>query len=78
MQKKYVNNLSEATIGTIFSGNVKILRKAKPGPVVFLVSDGTGTIDAVIKDSGYEVNDTVFLEGFVLSLIHISEPTRPY
>ena len=65
MQKKYVNNLSEATIGTIFSGNVKILRKAKPGPVVFLVSDGTGTIDAVIKDSGYEVNDTVFLEGFV-------------
>ncbi|HPM85696.1 MAG: DHH family phosphoesterase [Candidatus ainarchaeum sp.] len=65
MQKKYVNNINEATAGTIFSGNVKILRKAKPGPVVFLVSDGTGTIDAVTKESSYETNDTIFLEGYV-------------
>jgi len=65
MQKRYVNTIIEAAQGSTFSGNVKILRKAKPGPVVFLVSDGTGTIDAVTKESNFDTDDTVFIEGYV-------------
>jgi RecJ-like exonuclease len=65
MQKRYVNTIIEATQGTTFSGNVKIIRKAKPGPVVFQVSDGTGTIDAVTKESDFNAEDTIFLEGYV-------------
>lgn len=48
-----------------YRGTVKILRKAKPGPVIFLVSDGTGSVDAVIKDSDFEENDVVFIKGKV-------------
>lgn len=49
----------------IYEGIVKILRKAKPGPVIFLVSDGTGSIDAVTKDSRYEEDDVVSIKGYV-------------
>ena len=42
---------------------------------------GTENIDKVtrvLKDKGYMVNDPSLGEGTNLSLIHISEPTRPY
>ncbi|MEK6958547.1 MAG: DHH family phosphoesterase [archaeon] len=65
MEKKYVNKIAEATPNCKFSGDVKILRKAKPGPVVFLVSDGTGSIDAVTKESNFNVDDTVLLVGYI-------------
>ena len=48
-----------------YSGVVKIMRKAQPGPVIFTVSDGYGSADAVIKDSNFDVNDVVELEGEV-------------
>ncbi|MCC7574101.1 hypothetical protein KO361_00715 [Candidatus Woesearchaeota archaeon] len=48
-----------------FEGNVKILRKSVPGPVIFLVSDGTGSVDAVTKNSDFQEDDIVFLKGKV-------------
>lgn len=51
--------------GDYFSGIVKIMRKAVPGPVVFIVSDGYGSIEAVTKESSFEVDEVVQLEGEV-------------
>ncbi|MFA5931555.1 MAG: DHH family phosphoesterase [archaeon] len=65
MEKKYAKNIAEAVQNSMFSGDVKIIRKAKPGPVVFQVSDGTGIIDAVTKESDFNADETVFLEGYV-------------
>lgn len=64
------NNREEIKIQNLkdkdnYSGTVKILRKAKPGPVIFLVSDGTGSVDAVIKDSKFEEENVVYIEGKV-------------
>jgi RecJ-like exonuclease len=55
--------LLDAKDGSFFDGIVKINRKAKPGPVVFLVSDGESSIDAVTKDSEFDVDDVVHLIG---------------
>jgi archaea-specific RecJ-like exonuclease len=55
--------LMDAKDGSFFDGIVKINRKAKPGPVVFLVSDGESNIDAVTKDSEFDVNDVVHIMG---------------
>lgn len=49
----------------VFSGDVKIIKKAKPGPVVFIVTNGTGAIEAVTKDSDFNVGDVVHIEGTV-------------
>ncbi|MGV8162558.1 MAG: DHH family phosphoesterase [Candidatus Nanoarchaeia archaeon] len=49
--------------GDYFEGIVKITRKAKPGPVIFSVTDGTMTIDAVTKDSDFDVDAVVKLGG---------------
>lgn len=57
------SNISELEDGAYFNGTVKILRKAKPGPVVFSVSDGSGVIDAVIKDSEFEMDEVVKISG---------------
>jgi len=58
-----VSRLLDAHDGSFFDGIVKINRKAKPGPVVFLVSDGESNIDAVTKDSDFDVDDVVHLLG---------------
>ncbi|MFP4568069.1 MAG: DHH family phosphoesterase [Candidatus Woesearchaeota archaeon] len=55
-----INNLKDKDY---FSGTVKIIRRAKPGPVIFLVTDGTGSVDAVIKDSNFREDDVVFIKG---------------
>lgn len=51
--------------GDFFKGDVKIIRKAKPGPVVFVVTNGMGAIEAVTKDSDFNVPDVVYIEGYV-------------
>jgi len=57
------SRLLDTKDGSFFDGIVKINRKAKPGPVVFLVSDGESSIDAVTKDSEFDVDDVVHLIG---------------
>jgi len=51
--------------GDYFTGNVKIMHKAQPGPVIFTVSDGYGSADAVTKMSDFKVGDVVKLAGQV-------------
>lgn len=48
-----------------FSGNVKIMRRTQPGPVIFIVSDGYANIEAVTKDSEFLEGQIVELAGFV-------------
>jgi len=55
--------ISELKAGDFFDGIVKISRKARPGPVIFSVTDVYGTVDAVTKDSDFDVDDIVQLEG---------------
>ena len=62
MDNKGLNSLSNRDY---FKGDVKIIRKAKPGPVVFIVTNGLGAVEAVIKDSDFNVGDVVYLEGQV-------------
>ena len=59
------DKISEVKDSESYDGIVKILRKAKPGPVIFSVTDGHGTVDAVIKDSEYETGDVVHIIGDV-------------
>ena len=72
------NILSHATINSMtnkglnllqpnefYSGDVKIIKKAKPGPVVFIVTNGIGAVEAVIKDSDFNAGDVVYIEGNV-------------
>uniref|UniRef100_A0A7C4Y2R8 DDH domain-containing protein n=1 Tax=candidate division WWE3 bacterium TaxID=2053526 RepID=A0A7C4Y2R8_UNCKA len=49
----------------IFKGDVKIIKKSKPGPVVFIVTNGLGAVEAVKKDSNFNVGDVVYIEGEV-------------
>ncbi len=51
--------------GDRYSGTVKILRKAVPGPVIFTISDGYGSIDAATKTSNLEMDDVVDIAGTV-------------
>jgi archaea-specific RecJ-like exonuclease len=60
-----MKSISNLTAGDEFNGVVKITRKVKPGPVIFVITDGTKSMDAVIKDSVFEVDDVVNLRGFV-------------
>lgn len=56
-------NILDLKSGDFYEGIVKILRKAKPGPVIFNVTDGKGNIEAVIKDSNFEADDVVKISG---------------
>lgn len=59
---KEVGSLKE---GDFFNGVVKITRKVVPGPVIFVVTDGTGMIDAKIQESNFQENDVVRIAGKV-------------
>lgn len=59
------NTIFELKAGDFFCGKAKILRKTQPGPVIFTLSDGYGTIDGVIKSSDFKVDDTVEVKGAV-------------
>jgi archaea-specific RecJ-like exonuclease len=58
-----VDSLEIAKAGDYFEGIVKIVRKSVPGPVVFSVSDGFKQVDAVAKESKFNVDDVVKLRG---------------
>lgn len=62
---KTVSSVISLKDGDYFKGSVKIMRKAQPGPVIFTISDGYGSVDAVVKDSKFDINDVVDLEGQV-------------
>lgn len=62
---EYKNSIKTLKDGDYFDGNVKILRKIQPGPVIFVMSDGEGLIDGVIKSSDFEVDDVVKISGKV-------------
>lgn len=62
-EQKETKKISELQPGDFFDGIVKITRKAKPGPVIFSVTDVYGTIDAVTKDSDFDAEDIAYLEG---------------
>lgn len=49
----------------IFKGDVKIIKKSKPGPVIFIITNGIGAIEAVKKDSDFNAGDVVYIEGTV-------------
>ncbi|MBF0620458.1 MAG: hypothetical protein HQL54_00880 [Magnetococcales bacterium] len=59
------NALIGLKAGDFFEGDVKIVRKVKPGPVIFQISDGSGNFDAVTRDSDYKAGDVVRLSGDV-------------
>jgi RecJ-like exonuclease len=54
MSSTNIGNLHDLKPGHYFSGIVKVLRVAKPGPVILSVYDGTGLMDAVIRDSVFQ------------------------
>ena len=57
--------ISELKAGDDFKGDVKIMRKVKPGPTILVITDIAGSIDAVTKDTPFDVGDIVYLEGKV-------------
>lgn len=63
--RRMVRTIIDLKDGDAYSGNVKIMRKTQPGPVIFTVSDGYGSADAVIKDSDFDVDDVVEISGEV-------------
>ncbi|MHA1675275.1 MAG: hypothetical protein ACTSYI_16815, partial [Promethearchaeota archaeon] len=52
--RRVKTTINELETGDYFRGTVKILRKAKPGPLILSVFDGTGTITAVAHDRIFE------------------------
>jgi archaea-specific RecJ-like exonuclease len=62
-EKKFL--IKDLKDNDFFEGDVKILRRSVPGPVIFLVSDGSGSVDAVCKSSDFQEDDVVFLKGRV-------------
>lgn len=48
---KTKKNINQLELGDYYRGIVKILRKVKPGPLILNVFDGSGTIDAIGRDS---------------------------
>ncbi len=60
-----MKNIIDLKDGDHYTGSVKIMRKTQPGPVIFTVSDGYGNVDAVVKDSNFNVDDAVDIAGSV-------------
>jgi RecJ-like exonuclease len=61
-QKSKIADLKD---GDFFSGDVKILRKAKPGPTILLVTDGYASIDVVADDNAPDADSMIKLTGKV-------------
>lgn len=65
VRKEPIKELGLLKDGDYFIGDVKIVRRAQPGPVVYLVTDGTKMIDAVTKDAPFQAEEVVNLRGKV-------------
>jgi RecJ-like exonuclease len=63
--RRTVSTIIDLKDGDYFQGVVKIMRKTMPGPVIFVISDGYASVDAVIKESDFEIDDIVELAGKV-------------
>ncbi len=61
--RKPTESIIDLKDGDFYKGTVKIMRKTQPGPVIFLVSDGYGCVDAVIKDSEFQAGQVVEISG---------------
>ncbi|MCF7901390.1 hypothetical protein K9L67_04130, partial [Candidatus Woesearchaeota archaeon] len=59
------SEISQLKEDDYFQGIVKITRKIVPGPVIFVVTDGTGMIDAKIRDSNIDEGKVVYISGRV-------------
>lgn len=59
------HDLTSVSVGDFYEGTVKIFRRTQPGPVIFVVGDGGGSIDAVTKESPFAVDDVVDIKGVV-------------
>ena len=64
-EQRTIKNIAFLKNGEKFLEHVKIMRKAQPGPVIFTISNGYGMVDAVIKDSSFNVDDVVEISGYV-------------
>jgi RecJ-like exonuclease len=64
-QRRTIASIIDLKDGDYFQGLVKIMRKTQPGPVIFVVSDGYASVDAVTKESNFQVDDVVNLSGSV-------------
>jgi RecJ-like exonuclease len=64
-ERRIVGTIIDLKDRDYYKGNVKIMRKTQPGPVIFTISDGYGSVDAVIKDSEFNVDDVVEVSGEV-------------
>ena len=64
-EQRTIKNIALLKNGEKFLEHVKIMRKAQPGPVIFTISNGYGMVDAVIKDSSFNVDDVVEISGYV-------------
>ena len=64
-QRRTVGSIIDLKGGDYFQGLVKIMRKTQPGPVIFVVSDGYASVDAVTKESSFDVGEVVELTGQV-------------
>ena len=58
-----MKKINEIKAGDTYQGIVKIVRKAKPGPVILEITDGTGFIDAVTKECQFNSEDIVEISG---------------
>jgi RecJ-like exonuclease len=63
--RRTVGTIIDLRDGDYFQGLVKIMRKTQPGPVIFVISDGYGSVDAVTKESDFQVDDVIELSGKV-------------
>ncbi|MBW3020816.1 hypothetical protein KY334_05955 [Candidatus Woesearchaeota archaeon] len=64
-KQNLVTDLTNVKAGDYFNGICKIVRKVVPGPVIFVLSDGMFTVDGVIKESKFDVDDIVKVAGYV-------------
>lgn len=62
-ERKVVTSIIDLRDGDFYRGVVKIMRKSQPGPVIYSVSDGYGSADAVIKECEFETDDVVEISG---------------
>ena len=58
-----MKEINKLQAGDNYEGTVKIVRKAKPGPVILEVTDGTGFIDAVSKECQFNAEQIVEISG---------------
>ncbi|MFH1780454.1 MAG: hypothetical protein ABH841_00370 [Candidatus Nealsonbacteria bacterium] len=64
-EKRGIKSIIDLQDGDYYTGSVKIMRKTQPGPIIFTVSDGYGHVDAVVKNSNFEVDNVIDIAGYV-------------